>query len=118
MKQLRIAALGVLLAVSATSTVAYARGHAHVGVYFGGPWVWPGYYYPPPYAPGYYVYPPAAPIVTAPPAYVEQNPPPAESNDEAEGYWYYCRKPNGYYPYVRQCPDGWEQVPPRPADSR
>lgn len=29
-------------------------------------------------------------------------------------YWYYCRKPDGYYPYVKQCPGGWMKVVPTP----
>ena len=29
-------------------------------------------------------------------------------------YWYYCRKPEGYYPHVKKCPDGWLQVVPQP----
>jgi hypothetical protein len=28
--------------------------------------------------------------------------------------WYYCDNPQGYYPYVQQCPGGWNQVPARP----
>ena len=72
MKHLRLVAVAMLLAASTSGTVAYAHGHAraHLGVYFGGPWIWPGYYYPPAYAPGYYVYPPAAPVVTAPIRYM------------------------------------------------
>ena len=27
-------------------------------------------------------------------------------------WWYYCRKPKGYYPNVERCPSGWEKVPP------
>ncbi|SDW26819.1 hypothetical protein [Nitrosomonas communis] len=30
-------------------------------------------------------------------------------------YWHYCRKPEGYYPYVRKCPDGWVKIPPQPS---
>ncbi len=29
-------------------------------------------------------------------------------------YWHYCRNPDGYYPYVKQCPGGWLQVAPQP----
>ena len=29
-------------------------------------------------------------------------------------YWHYCRSAEGYYPYVKECPDGWEQVAPTP----
>jgi hypothetical protein len=27
-------------------------------------------------------------------------------------YWYYCRNPQGYYPYLTSCPGGWVQVIP------
>ena len=43
--------------------------------------------------------PVAAPPVTT--GYVEQT-----------GYWYYCTDPEGYHPYVRDCPGGWMQVVP------
>jgi hypothetical protein len=29
-------------------------------------------------------------------------------------YWYYCRDPEGYYPYVRQCNGQWQPVPAQP----
>jgi hypothetical protein len=57
-------------------------------------------YYPPPlpyyydYAPGYY----------PPPAAIPEQP----------GYWYFCRSANAYYPYVQQCPEGWQPVVPQP----
>jgi hypothetical protein len=33
---------------------------------------------------------------------------------QAANYWHYCRNPEGYYPYVKNCPDGWLQVAPQP----
>ena len=27
--------------------------------------------------------------------------------------WYYCRDAKAYYPYVRECPSGWQQVVPQ-----
>jgi hypothetical protein len=33
---------------------------------------------------------------------------------EGAASWYFCRESNGYYPYVKQCPGGWERVPARP----
>lgn len=53
---------------------------------------WPGYYYPPPY---YYPYP-AAVVPSAP------------------QYWYYCPAAAAYYPYVQDCPGGWQLVLPTP----
>ena len=33
---------------------------------------------------------------------------------QPQGYWYRCNQPDGYYPYVTQCPGGWLQVPAQP----
>jgi hypothetical protein len=69
-----------------------------------GPLWWPLY-------PRYY-YPPPAVVVPRPSVtYIV----PAPVEDEA--YWYYCRSPEGYYPYVRRCPSGWlKVVPEAPGD--
>ena len=53
------------------------------------------------WAPGYY-----SPPVYSPPTTVYAEPDPAQ-------YWYYCTAPQGYYPYVTDCPSGWLQVVPR-----
>ena len=59
-----------------------------------------------------YVYPygPAAVVVepSAPPAAMVQPNPPPVSN------WYYCDSAKGYYPYVKDCPEGWRTVPATP----
>src|SRR2546428_12259210 len=34
----------------------------------------------------------------------------------APSVWYYCANPQGYYPYVQQCPGGWRPVAPTPPD--
>jgi serine protease Do len=31
-------------------------------------------------------------------------------------YYYHCARPEGYYPYVKACPGGWERVPTEPPD--
>jgi hypothetical protein len=74
--------------------------HSHTtvfvrGGFFGwpGPYYWPGYYY----APSYYY---APPVIAAP------APTPA--------YWYYCAPLGAYYPYVHDCPGGWQLVAPHP----
>ncbi|HEX6827505.1 MAG TPA: hypothetical protein VF104_00845 [Burkholderiales bacterium] len=94
-----------------------------VGVPLGWGWPWYGGYYPPYYGgyygpygyPGYGYYPPAA-VSTSPPVYVERGTPDAGADQyqSPSGYWYYCRDANGYYPYVKQCPGGWERVAPTP----
>ena len=89
------------------------------GGYYGGAFIGPGFgWYDPfwwPYDPYYYpfAYPylPAEAIVRyAPPAgYLV--PPNAAA---PQRYWYRCGNPEGYYPYVRMCNTGWEQVPVTP----
>ena len=93
------------------------RGHGwwggpRVGVWVGpgwGPW-WgaPGYWgvpYP------YYATPPVA-VEQSPPVYVQQDP-----QSEQQYYWYYCQRSRAYYPYVKECPDGWQRVAPSPVPS-
>src|SRR5262249_30839164 len=89
-----------------------------VGVYFGGlgywGWgAWPYYYgYGYPYY-GYGAYPPAYPYTTydSDPVYVQQQP---AAQSAPTNYWYYCRDPAGYYPYVANCNKQWMTVvPPR-----
>ncbi len=67
------------------------------------------------YAPPAYYYPPMAPIVVnpAPVTYIEQAPQVAASQ-QSNGYWYYCDSARGYYPYVKDCPSGWQPVPSTP----
>ncbi|MBV8977314.1 MAG: hypothetical protein JOZ13_08030 [Alphaproteobacteria bacterium] len=38
--------------------------------------------------------------------------------DQGGGYgtWYHCANPEGYYPYIKSCRGGWEQVPAQPND--
>lgn len=85
-------------------------GRVGVGVYVGpywSPWFYPpAYYYPP-----QVVVVPQAP----PPVYIEQ---PAASAapaaSEAQQYWYYCASAKAYYPYVKECSEGWQKVLPQP----
>jgi hypothetical protein len=106
----------------------YGGGYARFGVFIGpGYWNSPFYYgYPPYYAyspyypyPSYayppYYYPQLAVAPVSPPTYVEQGgaqPAPAQP----PGFWYYCGGSNGYYPYVKECPGGWQQVAPLPSN--
>ncbi len=32
-----------------------------------------------------------------------------------QGTWYYCAESKTYYPYVKECPGGWQRVTPQPA---
>ena len=38
----------------------------------------------------------------------------ASASAPASNYWYYCSNPQGYYPYVKECPAGWQKVAPQP----
>ena len=107
-----LAALGIVGALLVTSPVpgyAWRRGYVFIRpsvVVPLGPYWGPYYWEPYPY------YPPV--VVTPPQVYVEPAPqtpnlpPPAP----APSYWYYCENPQGYYPHVQQCPDGWRPVAP------
>ena len=100
----------VLGALASASAHAWHHGGPRVGVYFG-----PGYWYPPPY---YYYppyYPPVVTVPATPPVYIEQgNARPASPQTQEQSYWYYCADAKAYYPYVKQCPGGWQRVAPQP----
>jgi hypothetical protein len=85
-----------------------------VGFYVGAPYY--PYYYSPYYRP--YYYPPVVVVPATPPVYIEQaQPQPAPQaapQQPPAGWWYYCAEGQGYYPYVKQCPGGWQQVAPQP----
>jgi hypothetical protein len=103
---------GMLLALIACMMVVPAwADHVRFGVVVGGPfWGPPPYYYNPPV---YYHYSPPIIVNQPAPVYVEQAP---AAEPQAAANWYYCQKPKGYYPYVKKCPSGWQQVPATPAD--
>ncbi len=110
-------AMTLAAALAADSALAWGRHGPRVAVSvgFGVPFAaFPYYYpYPPyysPYSPPYY----AAPVVVQqqPTVYVEQ---PAQTQpQQPTGYWYYCSDPRAYYPYVKDCPGGWQRVAPQP----
>jgi hypothetical protein len=108
-------------------------GHATTNFYFGyygpgywgGPGYWPrywwgwgpgywgpsyGYVYPPYYGYGYGYTPPAY-VAPDPPVYIERDPP---AQPAAPVWWYWCADAKAYYPYVKECPGGWQRVPPQP----
>lgn len=77
-----------------------------LGISIGMPlyWHWPS---------PYYAYPPAVVTVPAPPpVYIERGY--EDSPAREAGYWYYCERPEGYYPYVKECSGGWMRVAPTP----
>jgi len=124
--------LAVLLLGAMASESAFAQHRRfygpRIGFYVGAPLLayslYRPYYYAPYYYPPYY-YPPVA---VAPPTYVEPPlvqsqpvPPPAQLQQEAPqagpqpgNMWYFCDEAKAYYPYVKTCPAGWQQVTPQP----
>lgn len=117
---------GLLFSGSAMAD-PWRGGHYHrgpnIGVYVGPGFYGPGWgpYYPRPYyavPPPYMYYPPVVvnPAPAAPPVYIEQPAQQSAAPQAADNaYWYYCTQPEGYYPYVKECPAGWQKVTPQPA---
>ena len=122
-----------LIGLVSSNSVSARGGGGHGGGHHGGGWSHGGYYngiglgvlglgyglgyYSRPYYSPYYVYPPT--IVTVPmtpPVYIQQASP--VTQQYPAGYWYYCNNPSGYYPYIKQCPNGWQQVEPTPPAPR
>jgi hypothetical protein len=53
------------------------------------------------------------------PAYYSQAVQYIEQGDGADGtsanaWWYRCDQPSGYYPYIKDCPGGWQTEPAQP----
>jgi hypothetical protein len=115
-----IAGLSLALMGLMAADAAFAGGrHHHHGsrvrfaFHFGAPIGIAAYGYP--YYPYYYAPAPvyySSPVVVQqqPPVYIEQQAAPAP----AQSYWYYCSASRAYYPYVRDCPGGWQRVAPQP----
>ena len=110
------AALTLILVLSgafaSAPALAWHHGHVRFGVFIGAPpFPW---YYPP-----YYYYPPAVVVPASPPTYVEQGSEPTQPlAQQSQAYWYYCADAKAYYPYVKECPGGWQRVIPQPPQGR
>ena len=107
----------------------YGRDYGGVGlgIALAAPLYGLGYYSNPYYSyPSPYTYPNPAygyqgPAVAPYGGYVEQGipqaappPPPTQAQAQSQGDWYFCAASNAYYPYVRECPAGWQRVPSTP----
>jgi hypothetical protein len=119
MKAILTLMLVLLGAMASAPALAFGHGghfggRAHFGVFVGGPIWWGGpWYYPPYYGYSPYYYPPA--VAAGPTQYVEQGGAAAQAPAPAQqGYWYYCTGSKTYYPYVKECPGGWQRVAPQP----
>jgi hypothetical protein len=104
----------VLLGLAASGA---ALAHGRVGVFVGVPLFWPGYY-PAPYYSAPYYYPPTVIERSAPTTYVERGSYEAAPAPAPENWYYYCSASKGYYPYVKQCPGGWQRIAPQPPAAR
>jgi hypothetical protein len=103
-KLIKVALASSLMLLGALASGPALAHHVrtHVGVFIGGP-VW--YPYP------YYAYPPTVVVREAPPTtYIEQSSP---DTTQQQSYWYYCADSKAYYPYVKDCPAGWQKVVPQ-----
>lgn len=111
------------------SSSVWAHGrHSHINLGFGIGGYYPGFYGPSFYGPSfygypafgydpffyrpYYSYPPTVVMPVTPPVYIQQEQ--SRTAEPQTNYWHYCRDPEGYYPYVKRCPDGWLKVAPQP----
>jgi hypothetical protein len=101
-----LSAIVLAILASAPALAGHSGGHVRFGVFIGGP-IYPWYPWGYPYYPYYPYYPPAAPAT--PPTYIEQG-----ETQQQQGYWYYCAASKTYYPYVKECPAGWQRVVPQP----
>ena len=122
--------LSALLTIAILAVSGVADAHPRGGHYFGRYYSHPSFefyfgapLYTRPYYPYHYPYYPYYPpeIVTVPvepPVYIEREAPSRPAQQLSPGYWYYCNDPEGYYPYVKECPSGWLQVNPVPPSPR
>lgn len=96
----------VALFIASGSALAHG-GKVRFGVFVGVPYYQPFYYQ------HYY----QEVIVVPAPVYVERQvapPPPPVSAPVQQADWFYCQASGAYYPYVRECPAGWQRVPAQP----
>jgi len=123
---LMLALAGLLVAESAFAWHHHHRSRVSIGFHFGVPlaafpyfpYYYPRHHYYPYYPAHYHPYTPAhypAPVVVQqqPTVYIEQ-PAPQVRPQQPAGYWYYCGDSRAYYPYVKECPAGWQRVAPSP----
>ena len=45
------------------------------------------------------------------PPYIERDP--AASSGSQPQHWYFCQTAGIYYPYILECPEGWQEVAPQ-----
>ena len=117
--------VALMLIAAAGNALADHRHHRHHRHHGGlnvmiGPYWGPRLYAPfPSHYPPYPYYPRTVVIERPEPqVYIEQPapvaPPPAPVAEAPTNYWYYCTAAGAYYPYIKECPGGWQTVVPQP----
>jgi hypothetical protein len=101
----------------------HGRHHHHQHIHSYGGWPAWGFgpafgfgafgYMPPYYPPAYYGNPAVGGRFVPPAVYIERKDLPPPATQSQGNFWHYCRSAEGYYPQVKECPDGWEQVAPQ-----
>lgn len=112
-----------------SADIAWARGgHGHwhrhfiFGLRLGGPSILygPEFFFGPGFYGGYaspfwntpyYRVPPSVVAPITPPVYIQQEQ--SRMVQPQTRYWYYCLNPEGYYPDVQDCSNGWIPVAPQ-----
>lgn len=113
----------------ATPVSAQGHGHGHghhyqgprvslsFGPYFG-PWGYSPYFYDPFFYSRRWNDRPIVIEQAAPQVYVEQPQMYSQAAPMAQAvpnnYWYFCEAAQAYWPYVKECPGGWQRVVPQP----
>lgn len=94
-----------LLVLAVMSLSAAAHGRPRINVHIGGYW-----------AP-WWIIPSIVHYSVARPVVIEREEPIViDETTPPQAYWYYCRSANAYYPYVKSCPEAWEEIPAQPID--
>jgi len=119
---------GLILLGGATFSSAALADHGHGGhgghggfeLSIGVPFYASPYYASPYYSYPYGYYPPPVVVMPQqqPQVYIQQDNPPLAPQQsqapQANNFWYHCNQPEGYYPYIKECPAGWQKVAPTP----
>ena len=111
----RAIAKGGIALATAVTMVAWGVVPADAWWRLGPYWAYP--YYGPPVV----VEPPVPPVIvqpSPPPVVVQPQAPPVyvapDDSTAHESYYYYCESSKAYYPYVKECLQGWTRVAPQP----
>jgi hypothetical protein len=101
----------------ASHEISRQRDHDRSGVLIESPYSRPEFYYWPYYSFQPYYSSPSTVTPFSPPSYIDQgtvlNMPSFGPNSGD-----YCSSPAGYYPYVQECPSGWQRINSLPIEQQ